>query len=1396
MIDLISELVKVGAIIQIEYGQKSQIVKGKIIKMTNNSIALQKLEGGIVGIKGEEIISFDTIEVTSAPTEETKIVEKKTQDKNTESLTNLRINLDEKVNFINSTSFNDAVPLKPEDENIKKEKESKEDILNIQKVSEEKETNKKEDDKQLIKKAKQESKKTIRGASSRNLEDLGSLLGLEKSISNLREEENNALIREMGEIQYLGSEFGFIRDFKTNTKRWFAVTELLDSKNTKYSTGEYVVFTRSTNYAGNTAICIHKPMIIKDLLELVDKLTQEGKRTDANEVLLHIFSSYPDCHAAIEKQKEINKKYLITRFPNGGDTTLYFKAKKYNNDKNFEKAVEFYKKAIEQSQRKESAIKDLGMLYIQLAKKAQSENEEAHYREEAKKLMQKYRKSLYDTSVNLSYLENFYYSIRDFENFKKVVNILLTNADEELEVSRHVFLLNKLASVLIREQQIDQAKILLNKAINLSPESTGAQKLLEILETSSPHIEEQIESIISANEIEISSGKISQFILNTLEDYNDYVGIPQSAINKGRFTKDNLKSLRKLIEQFSEKEFAGRSSDRAKYLLTEGKLMQELEPEDTFRLRSVMARYCNDMAKIHTYNNSSPEVIRFFYNEAFALENKYDATVRQVAYYLLSNTLDLEKLSKEFSRNPSVEYALDLLLKNGIDIKIWNSILSMLMYNSEITANVLGKLYSKDFFYKNAVDALKLFGETNTIQSQEDFKNSWIRVIDNRKKEYKQIIRSIKSFENIEDIETMAISLNNELEPVIKPWVEKLDSKRINILSADVSSSLRKYHEASGFRAKELNYHEINTLLKDSIQEILDEPTKISYDALLPLLKEIKNMVDRSFEKFVEESKPTPSVVLLRSENATIGHTVPLQIEVSIDKDSASINNVKIDISNSNGIEIIDIGPQNPYNRSIEGGEKHIFRPTIKVTETIKVQGAATIEIICEYSTGGKNEKFFTTLALHLYNSIDFVPLYNPYASVAESGPLDASSKMFYGHKNYISGIVSAILDSESKQVIIYGQKRSGKSSVLNRVKQDLENEGAFCVLFSMGKIVRKISEFSFYYKILKTIKDELVLLSMDGEQVPEFNIPTKNEFILEDEDNPVETFSKYMRLFKLACKKTEGWKNRRLVVMIDEFTYMYGAIKMNSISNTIMQQWKAVTQDPFTQFSSVLVGQDVVPAFKNEPYARNPFGVIEDLRLTYLDPSDAYKLIVNPILNNNNESRYVGEAANLIMDYTACNPYYIQIFCANLVDYINEKKYKSITEADVTDVANQLTSGVQALDHAKFENLLNARETEEDTESIKEGSEIDEAIMIYKDEDVETVLRAIAKASENKSYANRSDLRTCLNIDLEDGIIKQLYSRDVIELKEKYQDEITHKEKYRFLKIKVRLYKEWLLKH
>ena len=67
---------------------------------------------------------------------------------------------------------------------------------------------------------------------------------------------------------------------------------------------------------------------------------------------------------------------------------------------------------------------------------------------------------------------------------------------------------------------------------------------------------------------------------------------------------------------------------------------------------------------------------------------------------------------------------------------------------------------------------------------------------------------------------------------------------------------------------------------------------------------------------------------------------------------------------------------------------------------------------------------------------------------------------------------------------------------------------------------------------------------------------------------------------------------------MIDEFTYLYTAIKEGKVSDAIMKQWKAITQNEDATFH-LFFGQDVFPLFKSE--FPNEFGVTQDERLTYL---------------------------------------------------------------------------------------------------------------------------------------------------------------------------------------------------
>lgn len=578
--------------------------------------------------------------------------------------------------------------------------------------------------------------------------------------------------------------------------------------------------------------------------------------------------------------------------------------------------------------------------------------------------------------------------------------------------------------------------------------------------------------------------------------------------------------------------------------------------------------------------------------------------------------------------------------------------------------------------------------------------------------------------------------------------------------------------KSHGYRNKESNYNNAIGQIQQFVDEITNGPTKLSYEAMLPLMGKLRVLLKAAYDEVVVLSEPKVTLTLLSKETVINGDgNVSFQISVSNHRDSSPIKEILVEVLDDTDVKFIPKAGNIHYN-AIEGGESSIFKINIKVSNNVINNRATAINISCKYKSGENAREQKSQVTLKLYSQEDYKPIYNPYAPVADGGPVPIDSTMFYGRDEFIGNIVDAITYAPSKQFIIYGQKRCGKSSVMLHLKEKLEATGKnLCVFFSLGDIIQNLTESSLYHKILSSIKDELDDIEFDGEIVPDLKLPNAKEFNEEDPANPLNTFTKYMRLFKRACKTTCGWENKNLVVMIDEFTYLYTEIKKGHISSPIMKQWKAVTQNEKAQFSVVLVGQDVVPSFKKEDYARNAFGVIEDIRLTYLQDEPARELIEKPILDENGESRYIGNAVSKIIEYTSRNPYYIQIFCARLVDFMNRNKSINVTEADVNDVAKSFFVGEQALEEDKFDNLIRAGETED--------------LQEYPESEILAVLRQIAVGSSNVGYCCIDDINVLGDKNRERDIIKHLVDREVLEQK--------GKNNYR---IQVKLFQEWLLNH
>ena len=1187
---------------------------------------------------------------------------------------------------------------------------------------------------------------------------------LKKLILPEIEEQNKKTVSASGVIsKYFGDrEFGFITD-KFGYEIWFGFRSIIDSdllnslRGTVVRANIPVLYTLSKNYKGDTAIFIQKPKTINEIIDISKTYFEKENRPDTSiGILEQIISVYPDNISAKELKREYEKKRFNTYRTRSKYKTYdlnYQKAKRlHNNDKNYEEALKYYFLAFDNNEKRESCIKDISMLYVSMGET-----------EKAIKFIDKYENELPKNITTYNYLENFYGSVKDFEKVIKYIDLLLEERIIENDKRKYSMYLSKKGFALFQIEKVDEAILTLEESISYHSENTYAVRLLEAIQN--PDTEE-LEQIIAEAEFDTFGGGFSKLISNTLENYEHYYGVPPKIIDSGNFSKETLSSIRSLIDKAGR----ARPRERANYLLTEAKLMTLIEPENEKYLRSVLTRYCNAMALNHISENTPMDVIRNYYLDAFNLEERYALTAPQVALYLISFKSSFGNLLS--TKTPSIDDALHIAFEGDYKKQIWEGLLSVFLWNRSISAQIISKMYVNNYLHTQSLFFLNQIDINTTINdSIDDYTNLWNQAREKRQRDYSRWFASIKAISNNSSLESLANQLYDSLIEAKKEWLTQLDVSRLNIISNDIYDVLNQYLQKSGYRDKERSYNFAKAQINQLITEINEKPTKFSYEGFIPLLEKIELLLDKSFKIIEEASTPKVKVSILKESSIVgKGNIIPVQVLVLNSKDSSPIRDITITIENSNNITFNN--KNNIYYDSIDGGEHCILKLEVGISSQIIEDKAATLDVECKYKTRNNDDYTITKeqLSLRLYSESEFEDIQNHFAPVADGGPVTDKS-MFYGRDEFIDNIIKAILKADSKQIIIYGQKRSGKSSVLYHLKNGLEETNkTFCISFSLGLIVQDLNEFTFYHKILSTIERELKLRKAKKQIVPEFKCLNLKAFKEKYDSNPADGFIEAIEDFKIACIDIEGWSDKKLVVMIDEFTYLYTAIRKGTTSQTIMKQWKAITQSESAKFSVVLVGQDVVPSFKNEDYAKNAFGVIEDIRLTYLNEEDAQKLIEQPILDKQGNSRFIGSAVNTIIDYTSRNPYYIQIFCARLVDYMNSQKIETVTEADIKEIADTFVEGHQALAPEKFDNLIRAGEEHDYKE--------------FEDEQLIKVLRQIATASKNIGVCARDNIKLD-DTELENKILKHLVEREVLELKQGNN-----------YKIQVKLFQEWLLRH
>ncbi len=1151
----------------------------------------------------------------------------------------------------------------------------------------------------------------------------------------------NAIIKRYGQNHY-GSKFGFLTD---NEKRdyYFQVSDVYDENlkiilNKPNPGGTHVICLLKSIQGKLSATAIYLPKTVDEFQSIAEDFFNRKIFNDSLAILSFITNSVSDFEPALKLQSKIlaeqNKKTLSSI----SALNIYFQAKTELKKGNSEYAKKlFLDLIIKPNSKSESAVKELS---YELQREGKLE--------EAIQLVSKYH-YLIKTSDPNSLLAYFYETKRDFPTAIEFLGKIKPQSPiEKIKVDK------RLAICFFQTRDYEASETHLKKVVEKQPNDVISKKLLEALEKiKSDGVSDEIETIFNEAELSSLAGGRSPYIQFSLVNC-DYKGVPSAIVSEEKFTKTTLQSLRRIIEDVGK----ARPKERAPYLLTEAKLMETLEPEKEDELSSVLSRYCLAMCQNSSSENNPVDVVRFYLLEAFRLAKNYDTITGFVPIYLYSFK------SSSYESYQKLSKALDSTLKeifaSDLNIGFWNGLIDLFLTNTEIFSQLLTRLFQNPVYKNSCILFLSNYLEIKEKinYKKESFSNLWNQAVDKRRRERDLFNSKFLSLAKSKSTEAFLESFNSAKYSV-QNWIGNLDKHRINSIE-DILKTLVEFNTQAAFEDKERYFNIIGSQINTLQTEIEASPTEFSFNILSSQLAILSKLLEKEFKNVIQTSKPIISIKVLGESIIHDNNIVISSINVSNKKGSAPISWFLVDIHNTDSIEFIQ--ENNESNQSLKGGDDKTIKLKVHVSKDIREQGAFNLNAKFSYKVRGNEDiiQFNENLTIRLYSEDEFDEIPNPFAATADSGPVQ-DEKMFYGRNEFIDNIKSSIIESSSKCVIIYGQKRSGKSSVLFHLKKQLnQSSQAFCISFSLGEIVEDLSAITFYYKVLSEIEDSLESLSNQGERKPNFTAPSLSDI----KEAPALIFNDFMKKFRKECLSTSGWENKKLVLLIDEFTYIYTAIQKGFLSDQFMKTWKSFVEKSY--FTSILIGQDIMPKFKMA--YQNEFGIAEDKRLSYLSKEDAIKLIEEPIWDEKRDrSRYLGKALDVILDYTSSNPYYIQIFCARLVEYMNRQKAISVTEADVYDVAQTFISGEQALSPDKFDNLITAGDAD---------------IEAFDPDDILKALKEIAMASKNLDSCSRDSIRLG-SIEKEEQILSDLKTREVISCPQP-----------NFYKIKVRLFKEWLL--
>lgn len=341
--------------------------------------------------------------------------------------------------------------------------------------------------------------------------------------------------------------------------------------------------------------------------------------------------------------------------------------------------------------------------------------------------------------------------------------------------------------------------------------------------------------------------------------------------------------------------------------------------------------------------------------------------------------------------------------------------------------------------------------------------------------------------------------------------------------------------------------------------------------------------------------------------------------------------------------------------------------------------------------------------------------------------PLTEQQEIFVGRADISARIEQLLLDRRHPPLLLYGQRRMGKTSLLNNLGRLLP--GTIVPLFVdlQGPASRASDEAGFLYNIARSI----VTSAQRGRHLT--FPPLTREALAGD---PFTCFDEWLDELERILEAEGG---RTALLALDEFETLEAPLAEGRFSETaLLGMFRHIIQHR-PRFKVLLTGSHTLDEFQRwSSYLIN----VQTLHIGYLNEAEARQLVERPVQDF--ALRYEPEACRRVLELTRGHPALLQLLCAEVVARKNEGPPTTRRLATLADVEAAVP---EALAHGGFFFADIAR------------NQVDEAGL--------ALLRFMAAQGEGVIVSREAMAQVCEPPDALDRTLALLSRRELIEVAE-----------------------------